>query len=783
MAADTDADLSVTMRQQILSKELTAVVAKLDQSFNTVLEDVVEHLFAKAESCGTNRERQVLLDAYNKVRLQRADIENRFKKNFRNLLDESVAQRPAQRATPRDLDFGELSLVDTDQIEEDVQVRRLADKIKASVEWELRDLNARMSYLMGRDGTEESDNPLRPETFCRALGKACAELETDHQTRLEVLRSFEAAMSENLGVVYHDLNARLISHQILPKVRHGSGQRKSFARRSAAGSSPEATAERIEDAVEHVLESTLSMFDALQKLVGNASAYRNAFGVMSEVGAAVQAQSRRNLFNAIAELRDAEQVGLGAAGMAAAAGDAAAGLVPGAGVMPNFIWANRGQLAAAAGNNVDRMKIDIVAMLFDQILADDKVPSEFKGLIGRLQLPVLRVALADESFFGSRAHPTRRLIDRVASCAIGYEGASDGAKRFLAEVERIVQAVSRNVDDEDSSVYERLLAEFEQFIEREHTQSNDIVGRAATVLERAEVREVLGINATIQINQVLYGVHLEPFLKAFLLDVWTHVLVEASCQAEGSTTDPRVGRYKQLCVDLVWSAQPKVTPEDRRRLVETLPRMIGCIREGLALIGYPPDQETRFFAELMQLHSAAVRAPSPAQGAAIDLNRFADRVRDLVVASDVTAVAGAAEVKLSPQSVRRVALESKGEVDLLDVPTGPNSIQVGHSLPGEELVQGWIDALERGSWYELRVEGQFTKVRLSWISPLKSFYLFMAAEGTKAHSLDPDALRRSFRNGDLRLLEEEKLVERAVRGVMSSLERQGGAPTPAPAAQ
>ena len=36
-------------------------------------------------------------------------------------------------------------------------------------------------------------------------------------------------------------------------------------------------------------------------------------------------------------------------------------------------------------------------------------------LLARLQLPVLRLALSDESFFASRAHPTRRLIDRLAS--------------------------------------------------------------------------------------------------------------------------------------------------------------------------------------------------------------------------------------------------------------------------------------------------------------------------------------------------------------------------------
>jgi hypothetical protein len=775
MSTDLEQNLSPVLRHQILSNELTTVLAKLDQSFSTVLDDVLEHLFTKAESCATNREKQVFLDAYNKVRHQAGEIEQRFKKNFRSLLDESVAQQGGQssqrgQGAPRDaIDFGELTLVDTDQIDEDVQVRRLTDKIKASVEWELRDLNARMSYLLGRDGAEEADNPLRPELFCKALGRACADMESDHATRLEVLRSFEKALSTNLGSVYHDLNARLISCKVLPKVRHLSAARRpaprgasSFAGHMGDAERDAAVNERIGSAVEHVVESTLSMFEALQKLVSNAPAYRNSLGIATEAGLPA-GHSRRNLLSAIQELRNAQDVGFDL-------GSLQQGVTQN--LVPNFIWANHNQLSAAASNNVDRMKIDIVAMLFDHILADDKLPAEFKTLLGRLQLPVLRVALSDETFFATRAHPTRRLIDRIASCAVGYDGEGDASRRFFLEVERIVMAVLRNVDDESSTVYERMLTEFEYFIEREHTQSNDIVGRAAGVLERAEIREVLGINATIQVNQLLYGVALEPFLKAFLLDVWTHVLVEAACRTEDSATDPTFQRFKQLCLDLVWSAQPKSSPEDRRRLVALLPKMIGCIREGLALIGYPPEQETRFFAELMQLHSAAVRAPAAFPGEQIDIDRFADRLREMVVASDVTAVAGAAEVKLSPQSARRVTAEAQGEVELLDVPTGPEPSGLQDALPSDALVMAWIDSLERGSWYELRVEGNFNRVRLAWISPLRSFYLFIAAHGEKAHSLDPDALRKALRNGDLRSVESETLVDRAVRGVMDNLGRQ-----------
>jgi hypothetical protein len=789
---ETDEQLSTEVRKSILAGEISQVLNKLDTSFTTIVEDVVEHLFVKAEASGNSRERQVLLDAYTNIKNKRGALEEAFRDCFRTLLNENIIGVPATSdSTFQRSDFGELSLIDTDQIEDDVAVRHLTDKIKASVEWELRDLNARMSYLLNRDGAEESNNPLRPELFCRALESACKTLETDHQTRIEVLKCFEGALTQNISVVYQDLNQRLISKRVLPKVRHVARNKTPVEKRfsnvegvEALGQYTAENIERIDHAVGSVVEGTLSMFEALQKLVGNSGGYRPASGAVEASSGHAMAQSRRNLMTAIQDLRAMQDLGLNIG--AAAAASHAPGAALRAAAMPastaiglgaeailpsNFIWANHEQLSSAAGNNVDRMKIDIVAMLFDQIFADDKLPAEFKLLLGRLQLPMLRVALADGSFFASRAHPTRRLIDRIASCAIGYDAESLNSKSFLAEVERIVHTVLSAVD-ESTTVYEQALAEFESFLNKEHTHSNDIVGRAADVLERAEVREVLSINATIQVNQLLYGVSLEPFLKAFLLDVWTHVLVEAACLCEDSRTDPTVARFKQVCIDLVWSAQPKITAEDRRKLVALLPRMIGVIREGLALIGYPPEQETRFFSELMQIHSLAVRASGGAVEP-VDIEDFAARIEQMVVEQDLSADSQAQHVMLSAESLRRVEVESQGEIDLIEAPSQEGLPSIGALPPsGETTVARWMANLERGHWFDLKVNGVFERVRLSWISPRKSFYLFMSKRGDKAHSLNPEALQALLRNQDLRVAEESPLVERAVRSVMQRLENQ-----------
>ena len=841
MISEAPAYLDQITRRGILATEIDSVIGALDHRFTDIVARVESRLFEEAEASGDGRERQLLLDACNALRSRRDVLEARFMAAFRQLTNESMhGDTTRHGGDAAELDWTEISLVDTVKVEADMQVMRLTDCIKSGVEWELRDLNARVGFLLDRVEADESANPLRPELFGRALSQACDELQSDHQGRMLVMRAFEAALSEGVGTVYHDLNARLISRRVLPKIRHRrkAPHRNAAPRRGEAEGVSVATARgvnehgaRIDNAMDSVVERTLGMFDALSRLLAQSPADRPAethaahtsqwarrspghattslSGMnQSVVGDALSAQaSRRGLLTVIAELREAHAIALDLAANPAAIDlfiDAPDEATPANAkarplAAPNVIRMHRERLSAAAGTPVDGMKIDIVAMLFDHILADEKLLAEIRMLLARLQLPVLRMALSDESFFASRAHPTRRLIDRLASCAIGWRGPGAGYAGFFAEIERIVRAIAADSSD-DPALYERLLGQFERFFDAARDESGAIVCRAADVLERVEEREVLSINATIQINQLLYGVAVDPFLRAFLLDVWSHVLVETACRASEPKADLSVARAKRLCVDLVWSAAKKTNPDERKRLVELLPKMIATLRDGLALIGYPSEQEKRFFFELMKLHSEAVRSVGKVEMAGgdalldidpLDIDQFAVRLTDMIAEHDVNALA---DLNVRPSSAsssasaRRMIAASDVSIELISAARAPQSAADeaagGAEAGGSEVRSGEdariddatlserIAALEKGNWLELKTAEGYARTRLAWISPMKSFYLFVGSNGQRAHSLDPDALRALIETGQMRFVEQERLVDRAVRSMMENLEHE-----------
>ena len=63
-----------------------------------------------------------------------------------------------------------------------------------------------------------------------------------------------------------------------------------------------------------------------------------------------------------------------------------------------------------------------------------------------------------------------------------------------------------------------------------------------------------------------------------------------------------------------------------------------------------------------------------------------------------------------------------------------------------------LSELEKGEWFDLREPTGFVRVRLSWISPLKTFYLFIGANSALTRSFDPQALEGLFVRGDMRRL-------------------------------
>jgi hypothetical protein len=454
----------------------------------------------------------------------------------------------------------------------------------------------------------------------------------------------------------------------------------------------------------------------------------------------------------------------------------------------NLIRAHREELVRASGGAaLDQMVIDIVAALFDQVLSDPKVAPQMARQIARLQMPVLRVALGDMGFFNSRKHPVRRFVNRIATLSASFEDYEEGPGRNC--VERITALVNDIVDGDFDrmDLYESKLAELESFIESENARE---VAESAAVAELLNTKEAdLRVQQRYMqiLRRELADVEMPEFVRDFLAQIWSQVQVMA-CARDG-TQSALAMRMKKVSHDLTLSVQPKGSPQLRKVFLLGLPQLMKDLHEGLALIQWSEEAKQQFFAQLLPAHAECLKAPPPHDLTLRLLEQQLVKVEKIAIpsreeaandplpaslgdiksppmltvvsalsASEIQAAGFLQEASVTSDSALDIDLDNPGETDPcfseididLDAPPAPSA--------GLQL----LHYIQKGAAYQMMMQGQWKKVRLTWISDGRNFFIFSHGHTHKQTiSLTARTLAKMCDNGRFKAFEQSELIERA----------------------
>ena len=112
----------------------------------------------------------------------------------------------------------------------------------------------------------------------------------------------------------------------------------------------------------------------------------------------------------------------------------------------NLIPHIRAAVETQISNDTDRITMDVIALLFDYVFRDASIPDDMRSLFGRLQVPVVKAALLDRTFFSDKGHPARRLLDHLADASVGatHDDAYRDAFRTLAT--DVVETICRDFE-------------------------------------------------------------------------------------------------------------------------------------------------------------------------------------------------------------------------------------------------------------------------------------------------------------------------------------------------
>ncbi len=766
-----------------------AAIQRLHDAVRTAARRGVDSLALAVHTGVRSKDREVVLTAHFELTRYQGELGAAYAERHRELVRRELEGTSAGWQGDSLLQWDTLSLVDDDEVEAKVVADRLGQSIHGACEWELRELDAYVGALLEWEAPRPARNPLRPELVGRAVVDALKGISSRADVRQVVATEIGRGLVAILPKVYAEIAGHLrdVGVQPLRMALRAAADRQGGAESGTRSPATAATAGGTTrpGGFPSTGGSGPGALRGRDGAVARDAAAPGPHGPAAAGGSSAIAPVTAELTSLIRRLAQFEVYADSGAGL----GHDALGVptsnwvrgADGAPVAPNLIHAHRDELRRASTGTLDHMVIDVVAGLFDQILSDPKVPPQLARQIARLQLPVLRVALGDATFFSSRRHPVRRFVNRLASLAVAFDDLDDGAGReFLGHVRSLVQQIVDG-DFDQIQVYERRLAELEAFnaaqVKREVQER---APEAVQLLERKEGDLVVQQRYTQRLKAELAAVQMPDFLRTFLAEVWSQAIV-AAVRREGEAGMLPL-RLRRAGRDLVMSVQPKGTPAERKAFLMALPPLMKDLHEALASIGWPEEAKKAFFGQLLPLHAESLKHGSISQ---LDYNLLAKRL-DAVLGAPLPPADhhggalqgigdGAAENRFSAEEAQRIGLvresavdwTAKVDIDLSEEPEVTAEDVRLDGLPAPDAVEPASGAalaalLQLGFAYRMHLEGGWHKVRLTYVSPGRAFFVFThGRKHQRTISMTARMVTRMCEAGRLRRFENAYLLERA----------------------
>ena len=720
---------SVNASRQTVLKLIPKLLSEMFEN----LDDALYELADKAES---NIRQTAFFDAMREIRKNRERIEVGFSQQVLQGFDEfwKTGVLAAKRET-NDSENG-FSLLDEDDLEEGLAISNMTSRGDNRHFRALYGLNQRFGHMLGWGDLDTKDNPLSPGAICQAFHDEFKLMAVDIPVKLVVYKQFQIQVIDSLGAIYDELNNMLAKAGVLPQLTNKIRRTQSY-QPGGAGSTPKREREVRSEAVgghkgdDNGLQAEL--FSTLKQLLNEKRVLDSS---NPSGGAMLPVIETSDMLQALSALQRVDSPAQGqVCDGAAASMDVRSNLFQVMGLA-------RGATAEKKISGNDEDAIDVISMLFDFILEDRNLPDAMKALLSRLQIPMLKVAILDRGFFHSKGHPARRLLNVMASAAIGWSeqsGKADGGlyDKMNSIVERVL-----NDFDKDTGLFTLLLNDFSTFLEREEQGSRVAEQRVAQVTQGKEQLNNARHRVFEEINNRLFGKEWIPSPVVMLIkDGWRDVLLLLSLRpGEGSE------EWQQalaLMDKLLWSVQPNPDQARRQELLNEIPPLLKGLRAGLKEIAYDQHKMARMFKELQACHIKCLKGEAP---------------EDAVVNTSGEALSSAEVAPPLPEASDNGTARTSDASELV--------------VQDEYLEQA--EKYQVGTWFEIQeASGMKFRAKLSWRSMVSGTCLFVNRKGMKVVEIPVTGFASWLRTGKASPLDDlgVPLMDRALDAMLDVLKK------------
>lgn len=683
---------------------------QLRSALRTMLQQIEDTLDADIDACMDAEKRRQLSSLKSAVHEKKGRAEGQLAAHWINGFDKSLRSTHSASNGAMALSLDDLQLVDFGDQEEDLALKAIASHLQGKFENDLYALGRRMNYLIGRESETTSDNPLSPTILSDALKAALRDCGFETVLRLELLRRLDPLVDAHVGPIYQALNSHLLQLNVLPNLKRDYGK--------AAGGHSKPTTETPSNAPKDI-------YAILKSLVSGTPGPDQGAAIAEIKGGHIvlpHSVPPPQLWASLETLQHASPAIPNQPGIS--------------GEHSNVLHSFRASEVGQGLQQLDAITVDIVAMLFDMIFDDREISDPIKALVGKLQIPVLKVAMLDRSFFSSKAHPTRRLLDLISNAALRWNdqiGHDDPVYRKISDV---IEQIHSNFK-QDTALFAALCDDLELFLKSQEEAGEKATSRATLLVVQRELEELADIEISVELQSLIAST--TPAVVVDLLErEWRAVLKHIHLH-EGPSSEP----WKlaiETAGNLVASAHPSEN-HTRQSLARLLPTLLRQLNEGFDRIHLENARRHQVMDALFTVHSALLRGAEPPAPA------------PLAPLSDSEPV----EPSLASNSL------ADGEVTVESISVSA-PLMIGGTEPK-------IESLQRGDWVEyVQADGTPIRYRLSWISPQRGIFLFTNPHSPNALAISPEAMGLQLRRGEVRILSTEPIFDRALTRTIDTLQ-------------
>ena len=723
--------------------------------FPELTEAIKNKLAAMLDQSGSAREIQERRDAWHIFPLNSAAWTTGTVEAWRRIEGVSGAGLPSFRA-----DSLKFELVDNEVMENQILASRLALRLLDFASWELNDLRLRIQHLEAVSELHK-DDIFRPEVLARHLMDQWTQAGLSRELWLMVQDILQKRLSEHFLEAYHAANEYLVQQGVMVEI-----DLRPLVKRTLTGSTTKLTSDfkagsTTQGSLSAPGPSGYGAYDETRMQTATtplARARQRAQGVLGQVKRILSSQIAG--FDDTRENKASPPLAQALARMAASGFDTeqtlladAFGQEKGSVQVEKVAGVLRQQtstLKQAATTSTEKATIEIVALMFQSILAEDRIPTTVRVWFARLQMPVLRVAISEPEFFGSVQHPARRLIDRMGSCVMGFDaGVSSG--NLEAEIKRVVQVIEQ-YPETGRRVFQLVYDEFQNFLSKFLSEQGS-VARVVSVAQQVEQKETMVIQYTIEMRNMLNDMPVREEIREFLFKTWAEVLAIAAMR-NGPQHQETI-TYKQAAADLVWAASAKPNRIDRAKLISDLPKLLQLLRLGMTML----NMNTQAQDENLKIISDTLADAFMSKTGVISPERIEVMTKRLANLEDY----------LSDEDVGDLPLDTESLVMMIGIDASDIKVITDGGSQPNEAMRAWALELQIGAWFGLDHNSQVSQVQFAWRSDQKQLNLFASADG-RNFLIQTRRLAAYLQAGLLVPTEEEALTVRATRDAMAKLD-------------